>query len=193
MNALALAFLAVLLNRGGLEHRLPEDQVEFANPFPVEIDRGPRSLPQAPPLGGAVSVVAKHGRLTVMRWRAGQESNDPLDIRVGRSVSDAHRYEQNPTVPRLPGLGHREDFSSPCTSKVFGEDSSPGNISCPKSVPIAVIVSGNPDAPFSSSHMVNRGRDAPYGTPPAQSRTSGFPAYGSHLGCLTAKRCSGQG
>jgi hypothetical protein len=30
-------------------------------------------------------------------------------------------------------------------------------------------------------------------TPPAQNRTCGFPAYGSHLGCLTAKRSRGQG
>src|SRR6202050_1103005 len=41
--------------------------------------------------------------------------------------------------------------------------------------------------------QVNRGRDARNSAPPAQNRTSGFPAYGSHLGCLTAKRCSGQG
>ncbi len=36
-------------------------------------------------------------------------------------------------------------------------------------------------------------RDVHYWTPPAQIRTSGFPAYGSHLGCLTAKRSLGQG
>jgi hypothetical protein len=29
--------------------------------------------------------------------------------------------------------------------------------------------------------------------PPAQIRTCGFPAYRSHLGCLTAKRLLGQG
>ena len=29
--------------------------------------------------------------------------------------------------------------------------------------------------------------------PPAQIRTGGIPAYGSHLGCLTAKRMLGQG
>jgi len=34
----------------------------------------------------------------------------------------------------------------------------------------------------------DRGRDAGYPAPPAQNRTCGFPAYGSHLGCLTAKR-----
>jgi 5-methylcytosine-specific restriction protein B len=37
------------------------------------------------------------------------------------------------------------------------------------------------------------GRDVHYWTPPAQIRTCGFPAYGSHLGCLTAKRSLGQG
>ena len=39
----------------------------------------------------------------------------------------------------------------------------------------------------------NRGRDVRYRAPPAQIRTCGIPAYGSHLGCLTAKRCCGQG
>jgi hypothetical protein len=38
------------------------------------------------------------------------------------------------------------------------------------------------------SEGVDRGRDAHYCAPPAQIRTCGFPAYGSHLGCLTAKR-----
>src|ERR1700675_2106172 len=38
-----------------------------------------------------------------------------------------------------------------------------------------------------------RGRDAHYWAPPAQIRTSGLPAYGSYLGCLTAKRMFGQG
>src|ERR1700730_15687290 len=30
------------------------------------------------------------------------------------------------------------------------------------------------------------GRDTHYWAPPAQNRTGSFPAYGSHLGCLTA-------
>jgi hypothetical protein len=30
--------------------------------------------------------------------------------------------------------------------------------------------------------LVGRGRDASYLAPPAQNRTCGFPAYGSHLG-----------
>src|SRR4051794_3363429 len=42
-------------------------------------------------------------------------------------------------------------------------------------------------------YHLNRGRDAHYWAPPAQNRTCGFPAYGSHLGCLAAKRCCGQG
>src|SRR5262249_24007645 len=37
------------------------------------------------------------------------------------------------------------------------------------------------------------GRDARYRAPPAQIRTCGTPAYGSHLGYLTAKRWWGQG
>src|SRR6187200_719943 len=36
-----------------------------------------------------------------------------------------------------------------------------------------------------------RGRDASYLAPPAQIRTCGLPAYGSHLGCVTAKRTQG--
>ncbi len=38
------------------------------------------------------------------------------------------------------------------------------------------------------SPSVSRGRDAHYCAPPAQNRTCGIPAYGSHLGCLTRKR-----
>jgi hypothetical protein len=34
----------------------------------------------------------------------------------------------------------------------------------------------------------DRGRDAYHYAPPAQNRTCGFPAYGFHLGYLTAKR-----
>jgi hypothetical protein len=41
--------------------------------------------------------------------------------------------------------------------------------------------------------LPDRGRDAHYWAPPAQNRTCGFPAYGSHLGCLTANRALGQG
>ena len=33
---------------------------------------------------------------------------------------------------------------------------------------------------------IDCGRDARYWAPPAQNRTCSFPAYGSHLGCLTA-------
>ena len=36
--------------------------------------------------------------------------------------------------------------------------------------------------------VLDRGRDAHYWAPPAQRRTCDFPAYGAHLGCLTAKR-----
>ena len=38
-----------------------------------------------------------------------------------------------------------------------------------------------------------RGRDASYLAPPAQIRTGPIRAYGSHLGCLTAKQLSGHG
>ena len=46
---------------------------------------------------------------------------------------------------------------------------------------------------ISRQATTGRGRDVGYPTPPAQIRTCGFPAYGSYLGCLTAKRFSGQG
>ncbi len=39
----------------------------------------------------------------------------------------------------------------------------------------------------------HRGRDAHYCAPPAQNRTGPIKAYGSRLGCVTAKRWSGQG
>jgi len=44
-----------------------------------------------------------------------------------------------------------------------------------------------------TGYQADRGRSAPHGVPPAKIRTGGFPAYGSHLGCLTAKRSLGQG
>jgi hypothetical protein len=37
-------------------------------------------------------------------------------------------------------------------------------------------------------YLGDRGRDAHHCAPPAQNRTGGIPAYGSHLGCLTANR-----
>jgi transposase-like protein len=39
----------------------------------------------------------------------------------------------------------------------------------------------------------DRGRDARYRAPPAQIRTGPIRAYGSYLGCVTAKRWSGHG
>ena len=41
--------------------------------------------------------------------------------------------------------------------------------------------------------LQNRGRDTHYCVPPAQIPAGGIPAPGSHLGCLTAQRLSGQG
>jgi len=43
---------------------------------------------------------------------------------------------------------------------------------------------GKPIVPI----LCDRGRDAHHCAPPAQIRTGGIPAYGSHLGCLTANR-----
>jgi len=50
--------------------------------------------------------------------------------------------------------------------------------------PAGLTIFGMPD---------DRGRDAHHCAPPAQNRTGGIPAYGSHLGCLTANRWDGQG
>src|SRR5262249_16586925 len=44
-----------------------------------------------------------------------------------------------------------------------------------------------------TTSIYDRGRDASCLAPPAQIRTCPIRAYGSHLGCLTAKRASGQG
>jgi hypothetical protein len=61
-------------------------------------------------------------------------------------------------------------------------------------------IADTPAGPFGAKtcgeqaqQCTGRGRDASYLAPPAQNRTSGFPAYGSHLGCVTAKRSLGQG
>jgi len=50
-----------------------------------------------------------------------------------------------------------------------------------------------PPADASCAAAGDRGRDGHCWPPPAQIRTSGIPAYGSYLGCLTRKRCSGHG
>ena len=44
-----------------------------------------------------------------------------------------------------------------------------------------------------SGRAAGRGRDIGCPMPPAQIRTSGFPAYGSYLGCLASKRTFGYG
>ena len=46
---------------------------------------------------------------------------------------------------------------------------------------------------FGRDHGDFRGRDASYLAPPAQIRTGPIRAYGSHLGCLTAKQLAGHG
>jgi hypothetical protein len=63
-------------------------------------------------------------------------------------------------------------------------------------LPIAPRVTWTGLAPAGSHQLAagaRGGRDASYLAPPAQNRTGGFPAYGSHLGCVTAKRSLGQG
>jgi hypothetical protein len=49
-------------------------------------------------------------------------------------------------------------------------------------VPLALIADFESGAGTPRPADVDRGRDAHYWAPPAQSRTCGFPAYGSHLG-----------
>ena len=41
--------------------------------------------------------------------------------------------------------------------------------------------------------LLSRGRDRPYGRPPAQIPACGITALGSYLGCVAAKRASGKG
>jgi hypothetical protein len=47
--------------------------------------------------------------------------------------------------------------------------------------------------PSQATNGTNRGRDARCRTPPAQIPASPIRALGSYLGCVTAKRTSGQG
>jgi len=62
-------------------------------------------------------------------------------------------------------------------------------------VVFGLILGPNRSKTFSASLRPSaiRGRDGCYQPPPAQIRTSGTPASGSYLECLTAKRCCGQG
>jgi hypothetical protein len=46
---------------------------------------------------------------------------------------------------------------------------------------------------FTAVAISDDGDQRTYKAQPAQIRTCGFPAYGSHLGCLTAKRSLGHG
>ena len=54
-------------------------------------------------------------------------------------------------------------------------------------------VAGRAKSERTSSAPADRGRNAGYPAPPAQIRTCPIRAFGSYLGCLTAKRCSGHG
>src|SRR5271166_4345473 len=64
-----------------------------------------------------------------------------------------------------------------------------------RSVPgLGIDLTGSPMQTWPlPKRLDHRGRDAHYWAPPAQIRTCGLPAYGSYLGCLTAKRTFGQG
>src|SRR6476660_9287365 len=55
-------------------------------------------------------------------------------------------------------------------------------------IPAAEIIDSAVSGDCHGGRRPDRGRDAHRWAPPAQNRTCGFPAYGSHLGCLTAKR-----
>src|SRR4029077_6526041 len=60
-------------------------------------------------------------------------------------------------------------------------------------VQLRVRTAPRPRLRFGKPTTNDRGRDARYRAPPAQIRTCGTPAYGSHLGYLTANRWVGQG
>jgi hypothetical protein len=51
----------------------------------------------------------------------------------------------------------------------------------------------DPAVPVHFASVADRGRDVPFGTPPAQIRTGPIKASGSYRGCLTRKRSSGHG
>src|SRR6202008_1941213 len=73
-----------------------------------------------------------------------------------------------------------------------------GHNQCPLETPRPGATQPRPaprpaSAPASAMTPIDRGRDARYRAPPAQIRTCGIPAYGFHLGFLTANRVCGQG
>jgi hypothetical protein len=57
---------------------------------------------------------------------------------------------------------------------------------------VSVSINRSPEDVYRFASNV-RGRDAHYCAPPAQIRASAIHALGSHLGCLTSKRCVGHG
>src|SRR6202047_4009349 len=105
---------------------------------------------------------------------------------VGLSISDAvdaHRFR--PLEADYPSCWSRKTCKPHALAQWRGRS--------------AVVVGGGPSKgprgsaalPIPDSRSAAkrlRGRDASYLAPPAQIRTCGFPAYGSHLGCQRRKR-----
>src|SRR5262249_56448328 len=76
----------------------------------------------------------------------------------------------------------------PCIIEVVGRRGPPTAASIVSPAGPFQNLTGSAGGPVRS-----RGRDASYLAPPAQIRTCSFPAYGSYLGCVTAKRLSDHG
>src|ERR1700719_1425121 len=76
-----------------------------------------------------------------------------------------------------PSLSTGESRANLASCLTAGTSTDCGALDCP---------GGAQDADPGVVRSRDCGRDTHYWAPPAQNRTGSFPAYGSHLGCLTA-------
>ena len=153
------------------------------------------SVPQTKPIGSADEI--RPHRL------AGANCSDMLRNAThlksdGMIQEGLHRYRWPPTPVRdrlapvfpRPTTGTEPWNQRPLSSRTTGQ--SLRVLSGPPRQHCTLQTHGNLRFVEIPAHL-SRGRDAHYCAPPAQNRTCGIPAYGSHLGCLTRKRWSGQG
>ena len=148
----------------------------------------PRRRTQFPGASGAAEFCGLGGRIWLVR-RSGQDSTafecrvlaanrnpvaDPMPAETMFPLSELHRM--------LAAVRHGPAH---CRRKRKGETQFPTIGLFERN---ADNFKGQPENTKAQKSWSSRdcGRDTHYWAPPAQNRTGSFPAYGSHLGCLTA-------
>jgi hypothetical protein len=164
----------------------------------------PTILSRLTALSTAASIDMSQAVRLSFSWRS--EPTSPVAICIGFAAPRRDMCRTSPPRPRAPSTSwpeprnaRRQLRGSPVQPRdtlgrqLRGQIAPPtepfpdraGKVSLGASSPIRRVVSRRLQSV--------RGRDVRHRMPPAQIRTSGFPASGSYLGCLTAKRMLGQG